>query len=122
MRFRTTLTFMLISMLFGTVQAEKVAGHELSEAEEIVQDMSSKLNRGVWNVFTGWGEIPRQMIKSGKDRGWWAVIPIGVPSGAIMTVVRTATGVFETATFIIPIDDSYGPLIDPAFVWQKASE
>ncbi|MBC8206400.1 MAG: exosortase system-associated protein, TIGR04073 family [Kiritimatiellales bacterium] len=106
----------------GVCQAETVAGHKLSESEEIVQDMSSKLSRGVFNVLTGWGEIPRQMIKSGRDKGWWAVLPIGIPAGAIMTFVRTATGAFETLTFIVPIDDSYGPIIDPAFVWQKAKE
>jgi putative exosortase-associated protein (TIGR04073 family) len=109
-------------LLSGLAQAETVAGNRLSESEEIVQDMSSKLCRGVFNVLTGWGEIPRQMIKSGKDKGWWAVLPVGIPAGAIMTVVRTGTGAFETLTFIVPIDDSYGPIIDPAFVWQKAKE
>ena len=44
----------------GAFQAETV------QAEDIVQDMSCKLNRGVFNVLTGWGELPRQMIKSGK--------------------------------------------------------
>lgn len=98
------------------VQAETV------QAEEIAQDMSCKLNRGVFNVLTGWGEVPRQMVKSGKEKGWWSPVFIGIPAGALMTVVRTGTGIFETVTFFIPIDDSYGPLIDPAFVWQKASE
>ena len=121
MRFLTVL--MAVSFLFSvSVHAETVAGHKLSESEEIVQDMSSKLCRGVFNVLTGWGEIPRQMIKSGKDKGWWAVLPIGIPAGAIMTVVRTGTGAFETLTFIVPIDDSYGPIIDPAFVWQRAKD
>ena len=121
MRFISVLT---VALFLGVqcVQAEQVAGHQLSEAEEIVQDMSSKLCRGVFNVLTGWGEIPRQMIKSGKDKGWWAVLPIGVPAGAFMTVVRTGVGAFETVTFIVPVDDSYGPIIDPAFVWQAAEE
>lgn len=120
MRFLTVLAVVLC--IGAGAQAEKVAGHHLSEAEEITQDMSSKLWRGVFNVATGWVEVPRQMIKSGKDRGWWAVVPIGVPSGAMMGVVRTGVGAFETVTFIAPIDDSYGPIIDPAFVWQKAKE
>lgn len=119
MRFLTVL--MAVTFLFSVgSRAETVAGHKLSESEEIVQDMSAKLCRGVFNVLTGWGEIPRQMIKSGRDKGWWAVLPVGIPAGAIMTVVRTGTGAFETLTFIAPIDDSYGPIIDPAFVWQKA--
>jgi putative exosortase-associated protein (TIGR04073 family) len=118
MRFLFVLFIFLLAAT-GALRAETVAGNELSNAEEVVQDMSSKLNRGVVNILTGWGEIPRQMIKSGHDKGGWAVLPVGIPSGVIMTVVRTATGVFETGTFFIPINDSYGPIIEPAFVWQK---
>lgn len=113
---------LLLVMSTSILRAETVAGHDLSETEGLVQDMSLKLNRGVFNVLTGWGEIPRQMIISGKDRGWWAVLPVGIPAGAIMTVVRTATGVFEVGTFFVPINDTYGPLIDPAFVWQKSKQ
>lgn len=109
----------LLAVSASFLRAETVAGHEMSDAEGIVQDMSIKLNRGIFNVLTGWGEIPRQMIISGKDRGGWAVLPVGIPAGALMTVIRTATGVFETGTFFIPINDSYGPLLDPAFVWQQ---
>ena len=112
------ILFMVLFVSAGSLRAETVAGHDLSDAEGLVQDMSLKLNRGVGNILTGWGEIPRQMIIAGKDRGGWAVLPVGIPAGALMTVVRTATGVFETGTFFIPINDSYGPLMDPAFVWQ----
>lgn len=120
MRFLSIL--LVVSVLAVSAGAETVAGNDLTQAENVVQDMSSKLNRGVWNVLTGWGEIPRQMVKSGKDRGWWAVLPIGIPSGVLMTVVRTGTGVFEVGTFMAPIDDSYGPILEPGFVWQKAKK
>ncbi|MGE4488346.1 MAG: exosortase system-associated protein, TIGR04073 family [Kiritimatiellales bacterium] len=117
-----SLVFLVLFALAGTLWAEKIAGHELSQAEGIVQDMSSKLNRGLMNILTGWCEIPRQMIIAGRDKGLLTVIPVGIPAGAIMTVVRTGTGVFETVFFFTPVNDSYGPLIDPAYVWQKASE
>jgi len=113
MRFLTILLFVLF-VTAGVVRAE----NDPSYAEDVVQDMSSKLNRGVWNVLTGWGEIPRQMIKSGHDKGWWAVVPVGVPAGAIMTVARTGVGAFETVFFFVPIHESYDPVMDPAFVWQ----
>jgi putative exosortase-associated protein (TIGR04073 family) len=116
---RFLFVLLVVFCTAGALCADVVAGHELSDAEGLVQDMSSKLNRGIFNILTGWGEIPRQMIVSGCDKGWWAVLPVGIPAGAIMTVVRTATGVFETATFIVPISDTYGPIMDPAFVWQK---
>lgn len=115
MRFKLSFLIVLFALL-GAVRAETV------DAEVIAQDMSSKLSRGVFNILTGWGEIPRQMIISGREKGWWAVLPIGIPAGAFMTLIRTGTGIFETVTFCAPIDNTYGPLIDPAFVWQKASE
>jgi len=113
MRFLTILLLGLF-VTAGVVHAE----NDPAYAEDVVQDMSSKLGRGVVNVFTGWGEIPRQMIKSGHDKGWWAVLPVGIPAGAIMTVARTGVGAFEAVSFFVPIHDSYDPIMDPAFVWQ----
>jgi putative exosortase-associated protein (TIGR04073 family) len=115
-----TLSILMIGLLSfaGPLRAEVIAGHELSHAEGLVQAMSSKLNRGVVNILTGWGEIPRQMIISGRDKGGWAVLPVGLPAGALMTVVRTGVGVFETGLFFVPINDSYGPILIPGFVWQ----
>jgi putative exosortase-associated protein (TIGR04073 family) len=116
------MRFLIILMIVAcsaVLRAETVAGHDLSDAEDVVQDMSSKLNRGVVNILTGWGEIPRQMVISGRERGGWAVLPIGLPAGALMTLVRTGVGIFETVLFVVPINDSYGPIIDPAFVWQQ---
>lgn len=117
---RFLFILLVVCCAAGALRAETVAGHDLSDAEILVQDMSAKLSRGVFNVLTGCGEIPRQMIVSGQERGWWAVLPVGIPAGAIMTVVRTGVGAFEIGTFFIPINDSYGPIIDPAFVWQHA--
>ena len=114
------LLFLLVST--ATVRGETAMANDLTCTEDTVQDMSSKLNRGVFNVLTGLGEIPRQMIVSGCDKGWWAPIPVGIPAGVIMAVVRTGVGVFETATFFIPINHSYEPIMDPAFVWQRAQK
>jgi putative exosortase-associated protein (TIGR04073 family) len=112
------LLSLLIVISAGSVEAR----NELTHAEPVVQEMSAKLWRGVVNVATGWGEIPRQMIVSGADRGWWAVLPVGVPAGVIMTVGRTGVGVFETVFFYVPIDDTYDPVLEPAFVWQRMEE
>ena len=104
--------------LAGAVRAEN-GGYSLSDTECIMQDMSLKLNRGVVNILTGWGEVPRQMTLAGCDHGAWAVLPVGIPAGVFMTIARTATGGFETVTFFVPMKDSYGPIMNPAFVWQK---
>jgi putative exosortase-associated protein (TIGR04073 family) len=112
--------FMVVGLLAtGFLRAETVAGTDLSDAEVIVQDMSAKLCRGAANVLTGWGEIPRQMIVAGRERGAWAVLPVGIPAGLIMTVARTGVGAVETVLFFVPYNNSYGPMLHPAFVWQK---
>jgi putative exosortase-associated protein (TIGR04073 family) len=115
------ISFILLLILLTSAGAVRGAAtaNELTHTEETIQAMSSKLNRGVVNILTGWGEIPRQMAISGCDKGWWAVLPVGIPAGVIMTVVRTGVGLFETGLFFVPINDSYGPIIEPAFVWQK---
>ena len=117
MRYLIILLVVLFAVS-GVSRAEMVAGRQMDRAEDVVQDMSNKLCRGVFNILTGWGEIPRQMIKSGHDRGWWAVIPVGIPSGIIMGVGRTGIGVVETLLFYVPVDDGYEAILEPDFVWQ----
>lgn len=85
--------------------------------ESIVSHVGHKFIRGLTNVLTGTGEIPRQMIISYQDDGPWAFVPVGFFTGIFMTVVRTGYGAFEVATFIAPIEDSYGSLLEPAYVW-----
>jgi len=97
---------------------DMIADDDLAHAEEITQAMSRKLVRGVTNIATGWGELPRQMIKAGHDQRWYLSIPVGIPSGLLMTVVRTGIGVVETALFFAPFDGSYDPILEPPFVWQ----
>lgn len=112
----------ILLIVVGISAGSLFADNELTHAELTIQEMSAKLTRGVFNILTGWGEIPRQMIVSGKDRGWWAVIPVGIPAGVIMGVGRTGVGIFDAALFFAPIDDSYDPILEPAFVWQKVDE
>ncbi|MDH3346082.1 MAG: exosortase system-associated protein, TIGR04073 family [Kiritimatiellaceae bacterium] len=112
MRFLTVL-LMIVCFSAGISYAE-----EEVTAEDVVQDMSTKLNRGVVNVLTGWVEIPRQVVKTGHEKSWWKALPVGLPAGVIMTVARTGVGAFETVLFFAPINDSYEPILDPAYVWQ----
>ncbi len=105
----------LLMVLFisaGSAVAEEVL------AEDVIQEMSTKLNRGLMNTMTGWVELPRQIIKSGHEKSWWVALPVGIPAGAMMAVGRTGVGVFEALLFIVPIDNSYDPILEPAYVWQ----
>ena len=86
--------------------------------EAIISHASHKFTRGLTNVFTGLGEIPRQMIISYNNDGPALFIPIGFCSGLFMSIVRTTYGAFEVVTFLMPIDGTYSSLLSPDFVWD----
>ena len=84
--------------------------------------MSRKLIRGVTNVVTGIGEVPRQITRATIDEKSAATYTHGTLSGLGMVIVRTAVGVIETATFVIQAPGNYDPLLDPAFVWEDRDQ
>ncbi len=86
--------------------------------ETYVAPMGMQFARGICNAGTGWCEIPRQMVLTGKDEGGWLAVPVGLPRGVFMTVARTFYGVVETVFFYIPFEDNYESAMKPAFVWQ----
>jgi putative exosortase-associated protein (TIGR04073 family) len=80
-----------------------------------------KFFRGLLNVLTGSGEIPRQMIRAGRRGDCAALdIPTGFCSGIFMCVVRTTYGAVEMASFPMPLDGTYDSLLKPDYVWGPA--
>ena len=90
--------------------------------EHSVDAMGVKMVRGIVNVATGWGEFPRQIVRSGQEDGILLAVPYGLARGLAMTLVRTMYGVAETVFFYIPFDGGYDSAIKPAYVWQKEPE
>jgi len=97
-------------------------GSEKIPAESYIDLVSLKLLRGVANVATGWGEIPRQCIITGQQDSAWLFLPLSLSRGIGMTVYRTLVGAVETLFFFHSPDGTYSSLINPAFVWQKENE
>lgn len=90
--------------------------------EEYLENASYKLVRGVTNLVTCPGEIPKQIIVTTRDRGALGVV-LGLFKGFGMTVVRGSFGVWEGVTFFIPnsIDGDYSPILNPEFVWNRTT-
>ncbi|TLM60392.1 MAG: exosortase system-associated protein, TIGR04073 family [Deltaproteobacteria bacterium] len=101
----------------GTALAKKTVDN--SAPQEIVDGMSNKLVRGVANVATGWIEFPKQIVITFMEDGVAKGIFVGPLKGVGMTLVRTGTGVIETATFFVPAPGFYEPLFSPEYVWQR---
>lgn len=77
----------------------------------------TKLGRGVLNIFDAVVEIPGTMIRDTEADGIASGVTKGTVMGVINTVVRALVGVYEVATFPVPIPEGYGPILDdPKFL------
>ena len=78
-----------------------------------------KLGRGVANVATCPLELPKGMGDANAESGIFAGMTWGVLKGAFDTVKRCAVGVYEVATFPVPIPADYKPILDePEFFME----
>lgn len=87
-------------------------------ADGYCQSPLRKLGRGLANVVTCPFEVPKNMIDSyNKNLGFVESIFLGLPKGIGMTVVRCASGLYETVTFPLPAPAGYEPVLQPEFTW-----
>ncbi|MBU5611950.1 exosortase system-associated protein, TIGR04073 family [Geomonas azotofigens] len=121
---RKKFVFLAILALAMVLTAEK--GHagdsrtvDTASPQEVVDGMANKLVRGVANVATGWLEFPKQIYMTCKEEGVGKCVTVGPLKGLGMTLVRTASGLGETATFFLAYPGFYDPYLDPAYAWQK---
>ncbi len=91
----------------------------------------TKLGRGIGNLLTGWLEIPVQIMRTTESEGSFAGVVVGPIKGLVFGIGRTAVGVLETVTFILPNhasgpdvqgEDSYGPILSPEFVTFRSAD
>jgi len=75
-----------------------------------------KLGRGAANTLTGVFEIPKNMGDESKANGMFAGFTTGLIKGVVDMVIRELVGVYEIATFPIPVPAEYGPILeDPEY-------
>ena len=75
-----------------------------------------KLGRGLANIGTCYFEIPHSMGNANNESGPVAAITVGVVEGLLKTCVRAIIGVYEVATFPIPLPRDYAPILtEPEF-------
>ncbi len=79
-----------------------------------------KLGRGAANVVTSPFELTKCMGDTKAEKGVFAGLTWGVLKGAVNIVKRAVVGVYEIATFPIPLPKDYEPILeDPEFFLQK---
>jgi putative exosortase-associated protein (TIGR04073 family) len=89
-----------------------------SETENVVGKMTGKFARGLVNVLTFLGELPKQIVLTGRDQGFWAAISLGFLKGLGMSVVRLGSGLWDIAFFLSPWPEDWEPVLEPEYVWE----
>lgn len=83
-------------------------------------DALKKLGRGLCNCVTFPFEIFEQIKRTNLSDGPMAACTWGVLKGVGMTGVRAVVGVYEVATFPIPLPKEYKPILkDPEFFFEE---
>ncbi len=84
--------------------------------DAFAQSAVRKLGRGLANTFTGFLELPQSVVDAAEDDGAIAALTYGITKGVAMSVLRTAVGIYETFTFLIPLPWKYEPILEPEFM------
>jgi putative exosortase-associated protein (TIGR04073 family) len=78
-----------------------------------------KLGRGISNSFLFLVEVPNQILKAYESDGPVAAASYGVVKGLGRSVLRAFVGLYETATFFIPLPKHYEPILtNPEFLME----
>ena len=83
------------------------------------QTAFKKLGRGVLNLVTCPGEVPKNIIDTYHESGVFDAVGLGMPKGFAMMIVRGFLGLYETVTFLFPLPADYQSVIQPDFFWEK---
>jgi len=99
-------------LILGVSPLCTAEGTEVAPAEHSVSP-ATKLANGLGNALTGWMEIPRQMAEVTNEQNAFAGSTIGLVKGLVFGTGRTAAGVIDTGTFVIPPYDK--PIVEPNY-------
>lgn len=108
---RRNLTLLLVVAL-GTGMIDTALAADSSE--QYPSSLEQKLGAGLVNTATGWVELIKSPVAITKKGGIGWGITLGPLMGVVHTVGRTACGLFDLVTFILPTK----PLVKPRMIWQ----
>jgi putative exosortase-associated protein (TIGR04073 family) len=85
-------------------------------------DALEKLGRGICNSVTFPLEIVEQINRTNINDGPMAAVTLGLLKGVGMAALRAVVGVYEIATFPIPLPKHYDPILtDPEYFLENTS-
>jgi putative exosortase-associated protein (TIGR04073 family) len=103
-------TAFAVRTLAALIVPAAVAAADASYPDNIEQ----KLGAGLLNTSTGWVELIKSPVAITKKGGIGWGMTLGPVMGVVHTVGRTACGLFDLVTFVLPTK----PLVEPHMIWQ----
>ena len=86
------------------------------------QTAARKVGRGLAAMTTGFLEVPGNIVKTSRERGYGWGFTLGFVQGLGMIVVRELVGVYEFVSCPIPVPAGFEPIIEPEFPWSYFNE
>ncbi len=107
--------FLTTCLLTGALLASQSAA---AEETSYLAGFTSKVNQGIFNMATGFIEIPKNIVNISHDQNILVGLTWGTLRGVAHTVSRTLVGGAEFLSSPIPS----GEFASPAYVWERFSE
>lgn len=104
--------------IFATLLALLLAGIGPSAwaAESTGERIGLKAVRGLENTVFGFvTELPKTVYYQSKAHGLPYGTTVGFVQGLAVGLTRTTVGVYELATFPVPVPSNYRPILSPQF-------
>lgn len=106
----------LVAVGLGLALSPRVAAKE-PQPSGYWDGVGRKLGRGAANVVTAPLELIRNPYLVSERDGGLAGITVGLVHGVKDLVVRAVAGVYEVATFMLPVPKGFRPLVSPEFIY-----
>jgi putative exosortase-affiliated protein, TIGR04073 family len=100
------------TLLFTSLLA--ISAFSPAQADGYFSEVSEKFLRGGANLFTGMGEVPKNIVWASGETNPTVGFTGGIVGGTLDVLGRTASGIFDVITSPIPTKS----LVEPAYVWD----
>jgi putative exosortase-associated protein (TIGR04073 family) len=81
-----------------------------------------KVGRGLASMTTCFLEVPGNMVKMTRERGYGWGFTLGFATGVGKLIPRVLVGVYEFVSAPFPLPAGYKPILEPEFPWGYFEE
>ncbi len=86
------------------------------------QNAARKFGRGLASMTTCFLEIPGNVVKTSRERGYGWGFTLGLVTGTGKMIPRVFVGAYELVSAPFPLPEGYKPILRPEFPWGYFEE